>query len=44
LLQGAAGMRHGGRLDSLLRRLWPRWMIRQFIGSCGLYLLVEARK
>lgn len=44
LLQGAAGARHGGRVGSLLRRLWPRWLIRRFFRSCGLYLLIEARR
>jgi SAM-dependent methyltransferase len=44
LLQGAAGARHGGQADALARKLWPRWLIQQFFGSCGLYLLVEARK
>ena len=44
LLQGAAGARHGGRAGSLARRLWPRWLIRRYFRSCGLYLLIEARR
>ena len=44
LLQGAAGARHGGSLQTMARRLWPRWLIRRFFAPCGLYLLVEARK
>ena len=44
LLQGAAGTRHAGAIDAVVRRLWPRWLIRRFFGSCGLYLLIDARK
>ena len=44
LLQGHAGDRHGGRLMNLVRRFWPRWLIRRVCPGCGLYLLVEASK
>ena len=44
LLLGAAGTRHAGAAGALVRRFWPRWLIRRFFGSCGLYLLVDARK
>lgn len=44
LLQGAAGARHTGHLGQIVRRVWPRWLIRRAFSSYGLYLLVEARK
>jgi SAM-dependent methyltransferase len=44
LMEGAAGQRHQGKLLNLARRIWPRWAIRRFFSSLGLFLLIEARK
>ena len=44
LLEGHAGDRHGGRVMTLGRRFWPRWLIRRICPGYGLYLLVEASK
>ena len=44
LLQGAVGQRHGGRLLTIAKRIWPRPFIRAFMRRHGLMLLIEARK
>jgi ubiquinone/menaquinone biosynthesis C-methylase UbiE len=44
LLLGAAGQRHARVLLTVARRLWPRFFLRRFLSSHGLFLLVEARK
>jgi SAM-dependent methyltransferase len=44
LLLGQAGQRHQGPLLGLARALWPRWLIRNFLGNHGLYLLITATK
>lgn len=44
LLESQAGQRHGGRLLSIARRIWPGWIIRTVFARSGLYLLIEARK
>jgi ubiquinone/menaquinone biosynthesis C-methylase UbiE len=44
LLTGAAGQRHEGRALELLRRVWPRPLVRAFGRRLGLFLLIEARR
>lgn len=44
LLEGATGQRHGGKLLRLARKLWPRNLIRMFLPTHGLYLMIEAVK
>ncbi len=44
LLLGEAGQRHSGTLLRLLRRLWPRWLLKRFFPTWGLVMLIEARK
>lgn len=44
LLQGAVGQRHPGLLLDVAKRLWPRELIRRFLPSHGLLLLIEATK
>ncbi len=44
LLDSAVGQRHVGPLLNLARRIWPRWIIRTFLPTSGLFMLIEARK
>lgn len=44
LLTSQAGQRHKGALLDLARLVWPRWIIRRFFPSHGLFLLVKAVK
>lgn len=44
LLESGAGQRHEGRLLDLARRIWPRPLIRRFLGGYGLFLLVSGEK
>ncbi|NDG62284.1 MAG: hypothetical protein EBY29_02300, partial [Planctomycetes bacterium] len=44
LLDSAVGQRHAGPLLKLARRIWPRWIIRTFLPTSGLFMLIEARK
>lgn len=44
LLQGAVGQRHRGRLLSIAKAVWPRWLIRAVFPGLGLYLLITAEK
>lgn len=44
LLESAAGQRHGGRLLSLARKLWPRALLRRFAREHGLCMLITAVK
>lgn len=44
LLQGSVGQRHRGFLLSVMRTVWPRWLIKAAFRNYGLYLLIEARK
>lgn len=44
LLQGEVGQRHRGLALSILKRLWPRWLLKRFDGRIGLGLLIEAQK
>jgi ubiquinone/menaquinone biosynthesis C-methylase UbiE len=43
-LEGAAGQRHQGMLLRVARAIWPRRIIRTFLPSRGLFLLIEAVK
>lgn len=42
LLAGAAGQRHDGWPLRVMRRVWPRWLIRRLFRRFGLFLLIEA--
>lgn len=44
LLESLVGQRHRGRLLSLARRVWPRWVVRRWLRRMGLSMLIEARK
>jgi SAM-dependent methyltransferase len=44
LLIGGAGQRHRGRLLSIARRVWPRWLLRRALPSAGLFMLIDARR
>lgn len=44
LLESAVGQRHRGIALILAKALWPRWFIRRFMPSAGLFMLIEARK
>jgi ubiquinone/menaquinone biosynthesis C-methylase UbiE len=44
LLESAAGQRHGGSLLGLARTIWPRWLLRRFARSHGLFMLIRAVK
>lgn len=44
LLESEAGQRHQGVLLSLVRKVWPRWMIRKYFPNSGLFMLIEAKK
>lgn len=44
LLTSDAGQRHQGILLHIAKRIWPRWFIRKFFPSAGLFMLIEARK
>jgi hypothetical protein len=44
LLTGAAGQRHQGLMLSAAKLIWPRWLLKKFARSCGLFLLIEASK
>ena len=44
LLNSDVGQRHRGFILTLARALWPRWFIRRFMPSAGLFMLIEARK
>lgn len=44
LLDSLAGQLHTGPLLNLARRIWPRWIIRTFFPTSGLFMLIEARK
>ncbi|MCP4659393.1 MAG: class I SAM-dependent methyltransferase [bacterium] len=43
LLSSGAGRRHRGRLLSLARRVWPRWLIRRALARYGLFMTIRAR-
>jgi hypothetical protein len=44
LLESGAGQRHAGRLLSLARRLWPRWLLRRVAKRFGLFLMIADTK
>ena len=44
LLQGEVGQRHQGRLLTIAKAIWPRWLIRSLFSRLGLYLLITAEK
>lgn len=44
LLSSGAGQRHEGLLLSVMRQVWPRWLIRAALPSSGLFLLIEGEK
>jgi ubiquinone/menaquinone biosynthesis C-methylase UbiE len=44
LLTSDAGQRHRGFLLSLAKKIWPRWIIRKFFPSFGLFMLISAKK
>lgn len=44
LLEGAVGQQHSGRALSMVKRIWPRSLIRRTMNGHGLYLLIEAAK
>jgi hypothetical protein len=44
LLSSGAGQRHRGFLLTVMRVLWPRWIIKLMLPRCGLFMLIEARK
>jgi ubiquinone/menaquinone biosynthesis C-methylase UbiE len=44
VLGSDAGQRHTGLLLALARTLWPKRLIRRFLPSAGLFMMIEARK
>lgn len=44
LLSSGAGQRHNGRLLSVAKAMWPRWLLRRLCSKNGLFLLIEAKK
>jgi SAM-dependent methyltransferase len=44
LLQAEVGRRHRGPLLTLIKAVWPRWLLRRAARRFGLYLLIEARR
>jgi SAM-dependent methyltransferase len=44
LLVSDVGQRHRGIVLTLAKAIWPRWFIRRFMPSAGLFMLIEARK
>ena len=44
LLESNVGQRHRGMALSLVRKVWPRRLIRRFLPNAGLAMLITARK
>jgi ubiquinone/menaquinone biosynthesis C-methylase UbiE len=44
LLQGAVGQRYPSRGLDLVKKVWPRWLIRRVLKNHGTALLIEASK
>lgn len=44
LLTSSAGQRHQGIFLNVARIIWPRWLIKTFLKSHGLFMTIRARK
>jgi len=44
LLAGEVGQRHKGGLLRVAKALWPRGLIKRFLPSLGLYVMIEAHR
>lgn len=44
LLSSGAGQRHGGRVLTVMRAVWPRWFFRRACRRFGLFMLIEATR
>jgi len=44
LLESDVGQRHRGIVLTIAKALWPRWFIRRFLPSSGLFMLIKVRK
>ena len=44
LLESNVGQRHRGVILYIARRIWPKWFIKKFLNSFGLYSLIKAIK
>lgn len=44
LLESDVGQRHRGAALTLAKKLWPRWFLRRFLPSAGLFMMIEAKK
>jgi len=44
LLESSVGQRHRGRVLQTAKKIYPRWFVRRFMSSSGLFMLVEAEK
>ena len=44
LLESNAGQRHRGSVLKFAKAIWPRSIIKKFLGTFGLFLLIEGRK
>jgi ubiquinone/menaquinone biosynthesis C-methylase UbiE len=44
LLTSAAGQRHEGAMLNIARKIWPRFLIKTFFPSHGLFMLITAKK
>ena len=44
LLDYNVGQRHRGIILNIAKNLLPRWFIRRFFPSSGIFMLIEARK
>ena len=44
LLESNVGQRHKGVVLSIVKKIWPRWLIRIVMPNSGLFMLIEAKK
>jgi ubiquinone/menaquinone biosynthesis C-methylase UbiE len=44
LLESDVGQLHRGVALTVVKKLWPRWLIRRVMANSGLFMLIEARK
>ena len=44
LLTSAVGQRHKGWCLTLAKKLWPRWLIKSFCPTHGLFMLIHAKR